>query len=128
MFQGDGMHNSAALLPDLIALGIRVLVYAGEADMMCNYVGNQQWMEALENPFQQEFNAAKLVPFVTLKGKKDKKVGSIKVAGPGAGNFTYVSIERAGHMVPFDQPEVALDLFDRVSLSTPLSFDVRAPD
>lgn len=67
--------------------------------MMCNYVGNQQWMEALENPFQEEFNAAKLVPYVTLKGKKNKKVGSIKVAGPGAGNLTYISIEGAGHMV-----------------------------
>ena len=53
----------------------------------------------MENPFQEEFNAAKLVPYVTLKGKKDKKVGSIKVAGPGAGNLTYVSIEQAGHMV-----------------------------
>lgn len=27
MFQGDGMHNSAALIPDLLASGIRVLVY-----------------------------------------------------------------------------------------------------
>jgi cathepsin A (carboxypeptidase C) len=29
MMQGDGMHNSAALLPDLINDGIRLLVYAG---------------------------------------------------------------------------------------------------
>lgn len=26
MFQGDGMHNSAALIPDLLASGIRVLI------------------------------------------------------------------------------------------------------
>lgn len=31
MYQGDGMHNSAALLPDLINDGIRLLVYAGNA-------------------------------------------------------------------------------------------------
>jgi cathepsin A (carboxypeptidase C) len=31
MFQGDGMHNSALLLPELIDDGIRLLVYAGNA-------------------------------------------------------------------------------------------------
>ena len=30
---GDGMHNSALLLPDLINDGIRLLVYAGNAGM-----------------------------------------------------------------------------------------------
>lgn len=29
--QGDGMHNSATLLPELIEDGIRLLVYAGNA-------------------------------------------------------------------------------------------------
>ena len=29
--QGDGAHNSAALLPDLVNDGIRLLVYAGNA-------------------------------------------------------------------------------------------------
>jgi cathepsin A (carboxypeptidase C) len=29
--QGDGMHNSALLLPDLVEDGIRLLVYAGNA-------------------------------------------------------------------------------------------------
>lgn len=28
---GDGMHNSAALLPELINDGVRLLVYAGNA-------------------------------------------------------------------------------------------------
>jgi len=31
MLQGDGMHNSGALLPDLVNDGIRLLVYAGNA-------------------------------------------------------------------------------------------------
>lgn len=31
MAQGDGMHNSAALLPELLEDGIRILIYAGEA-------------------------------------------------------------------------------------------------
>lgn len=33
MFQGDGMHNSALLLPELVNGGVRLLVYAGNAGM-----------------------------------------------------------------------------------------------
>lgn len=36
--QGDGMHNSAPLLTPLIDNGIRLLVYAGNADIMCNFM------------------------------------------------------------------------------------------
>ena len=36
--QGDGMHNSAALLPELLEDGKRLLVYAGNADAMCNFM------------------------------------------------------------------------------------------
>jgi cathepsin A (carboxypeptidase C) len=31
MLQGDGMHNSALLLPELVNDGVRLLVYAGNA-------------------------------------------------------------------------------------------------
>ena len=36
--QGDGMHNSAALLPEIINDDVKLLVYAGNADAMCNYM------------------------------------------------------------------------------------------
>ncbi len=32
------MHNSAALLPELLEDGMRLLVYAGNADAMCNFM------------------------------------------------------------------------------------------
>lgn len=35
---GDGMRNSARLLPELIDNGVRLLVYAGNADMGCNFM------------------------------------------------------------------------------------------
>lgn len=34
MMQGDGMHNSALLLTDLVNDGVRLLIYAGNADYM----------------------------------------------------------------------------------------------
>ena len=37
-FQADSMHDYSDLLPELINDGIRLLVYAGNADYMCNYI------------------------------------------------------------------------------------------
>ena len=36
--QGDGARNRAKLLPELVESGIRLLIYAGDADMACNYI------------------------------------------------------------------------------------------
>ena len=38
LFQGDGSRNSALLLTDLVNDGVRLLVYAGNADYMCNFI------------------------------------------------------------------------------------------
>lgn len=38
LMQGDGVHNSADLLPELINDGVRLLVYAGITDFMCNFI------------------------------------------------------------------------------------------
>ena len=46
--QGDGAHNSAALLPDLVEDGVRLLVYAGNADMMCNFMVRDSVVLGLE--------------------------------------------------------------------------------
>jgi cathepsin A (carboxypeptidase C) len=37
--QGDGTHNSAALLPEIIDDGLRLLVYAGNAGELCFHDG-----------------------------------------------------------------------------------------
>ncbi|KAH7339033.1 serine carboxypeptidase [Rhizoctonia solani] len=125
MMQGDGMHNAAALLPELVEDGVRLLIYAGNADFMCNAIGNLQWLEKLETSFQADFQAAKHVPFVPLSSKTNKPAGFVKTAGGKgqftAGNITYVQIYDAGHMVPYDQPEAALDMFVRWIMDTPLT-------
>lgn len=35
LMTGDSQHNSAMLLPDMLAAGVRVLIYAGVEDAMC---------------------------------------------------------------------------------------------
>ncbi|KAG2052226.1 hypothetical protein BDR06DRAFT_1009728 [Suillus hirtellus] len=38
MLQGDSMQNTPLLLTDMINDGVRLLIYAGNADMMSNYM------------------------------------------------------------------------------------------
>ena len=45
---GDWMLRSDDRLPDLLHAGVRVLIYAGDQDLSCNWVGNRRWVDALE--------------------------------------------------------------------------------
>ncbi|KAF8655864.1 hypothetical protein AX16_002947 [Volvariella volvacea WC 439] len=96
-FQGDGMHNSARLLPELINNNVRLLVYAGNADMMCNYLGNARWVEQLDTKFAAEYSKTKAIPWVTAE--TGLLAGEVRSAGGGgftAGNVTFVNVYDAG--------------------------------
>ncbi|KAG6856735.1 hypothetical protein H0H87_001335 [Tephrocybe sp. NHM501043] len=97
VMQGDGMHNSALLLPELVNDGVRLLVYAGNADMMCNFIGNERWVEELDTKYQREFSVTKSVPWIT--SKSGTVAGEVRSAGGGgftAGNVTFVTVFEAG--------------------------------
>ncbi|KAI0688122.1 carboxypeptidase C [Cytidiella melzeri] len=124
--QGDGMHNSAALLPDIINDDVKLLVYAGNADSMCNFMGNEAWVEKLEHKFHSEFVKSVSTKWTTLgSGRVAGEVRSAGGNGFTAGNVTFVQVYEAGHMVPFDQPEAALDMFTRWITDVPLAFNVQ---
>lgn len=93
------------LVPDLLER-IPVLVYAGDADFICNWLGNLAWTEALEWPGQKDYKKAEMK---TLKNDLGDKSGFIK----SSGNFTFARIHAAGHMVPYDQPLNSLDMFNK---------------
>ncbi|KAK3379530.1 Alpha/Beta hydrolase protein [Lasiosphaeria ovina] len=106
LFQGDWMQPFHRLVPGILK-EIPVLIYAGDADYICNWLGNQAWTEALEWPGKKGFNKASIKD-LTLDGA-DKEYGKVKAAG----NFTFMRIYAAGHMVPMDQPEHSLDFLNR---------------
>jgi cathepsin A (carboxypeptidase C) len=106
LFQGDWMQPFHRLVPGLLE-EIPVLIYAGDADYICNWLGNQAWTEALEWPGKKDFNAAKIKD-LKLAGA-EKEYGKVKASG----NFTFMQVYQAGHMVPMDQPENSLDFLNR---------------
>ncbi|KAF4730678.1 hypothetical protein FOZ63_028934, partial [Perkinsus olseni] len=50
--------NYHQFLPDALNEGLRILVYAGDRDLMCNWMGNLAWMEELHWKGAAGFRAA----------------------------------------------------------------------
>ncbi|KAL9123049.1 MAG: hypothetical protein Q9187_000400 [Circinaria calcarea] len=108
LFQGDWMKPFHRLVPNIIT-EIPVLIYAGDADFICNWLGNQAWANALEWPGKKAFNNAETVD-LKIDGVPDgRKIGEVK----SSGNFTFMRLHAGGHMVPLDQPEASLEFFNR---------------
>ncbi|KAL8664632.1 MAG: hypothetical protein Q9202_002902 [Teloschistes flavicans] len=85
---------------------VRVALYYGDADYICNWFGGQAVSNALNYTNKAEFAAAGYVPF-TVGGTEYGEVREY-------GNFSFTRIYEAGHEVPFYQPEASLELFRRV--------------
>ncbi|GAB1524893.1 hypothetical protein RhiTH_008049 [Rhizoctonia solani] len=109
---GDAARNSALLLPDLINDGVRMLIYVGDADLLCPGTGQILWMEHLGTMFQQKFIDSPATDFRT----HNRTAGFVRSTGGNkeAGRIAYVELFEAGHMAPHDQPDAALDMFNRV--------------
>jgi len=102
---GDWMKSFENLLPDLMADGIEVLVYAGDCDYICNWLGNKAWTQILDWDHKDEFNAADDKEW-QLEGKTVAKHRS-------ANHFHFMQVYGAGHMVPKDQPAASLEMVNK---------------
>ncbi|KAI0236826.1 hypothetical protein L0F63_001507 [Massospora cicadina] len=104
---GDWMKPYVRDVPVLLEGGIRVLIYAGDADFICNWMGNKAWTKKLPWSGQNQFVKAKDHIWINPEN------------GEGAGefrhykNFAFLRVFKAGHMVPYDQPSAAAEMFNR---------------
>ncbi|KAF7367689.1 Carboxypeptidase [Mycena sanguinolenta] len=93
----------------LLERGVRVLIYVGTYDWSCNWVGNERWTLALEWSGQAAFAAEPLHPWAIGDDFTKGRAGLAR----SAKGLTFVTIDKAGHMVPYDKPKEALDLVQR---------------
>lgn len=105
-FADDWMKRFDLDLVPLLNSGIRITVYAGDLDFICNWLGNQAWTLALQWNGAKGFNAA---PFNDWH-VNGQVAGSVRTYG----GFSFVRVTDAGHMVPADQPKNALSLVTTV--------------
>lgn len=127
LFQGDWMLPIQRAVPAILE-EVPILVYAGDTDFICNWLGNRAWTEALEWHGKPAYNAEPTKNLtrrsnvygsigdsvgdsvdVSTSADGGKVVGSVK----SSGNLTFVRLFAGGHMIPHDQPEASLDVFNR---------------
>ena len=107
MFAGDWMKPYHKNVIDLLEKELPVLIYAGDKDFICNWLGNQAWTNELLWSGKDDFNDAKTKKMFLDDGKTH--IGDVK-------NFDYFTFARmfeAGHMVPYDQPEASMSMLNR---------------
>jgi len=111
--ESDWMKDYQQKIVGPIESGVRGLIYAGDLDFICNWLGNQAWSLALPWKGQKEFAATNPVEW-----KVDgEAAGSIRQA-KGLTNFTFVRVYGGGHMVPMDKPPAALQLVNQFITDT----------
>ncbi|KAI9204358.1 Alpha/Beta hydrolase protein [Polychytrium aggregatum] len=103
---GEGYWTSADHVSELLAQNIKVLVYAGDADWICNWIGNEHWLEKMEWRGQDGFLSAGNLPWISYT--TGSRAGTLRVYE----NLAFVKIFEAGHMVPYDQPRHSLEIFN----------------
>jgi cathepsin A (carboxypeptidase C) len=116
----DMPRNMVPQVKFVLEAGVDVLVYNGNYDLACNTWGNLRWTAGMPWSGQMEYATKLLVPWYANVGGKSVKAGTMKEVRAGklidsrtdrkAGRFSFVSIDKAGHMVPTDQPEVSLQM------------------
>ncbi|THY32661.1 peptidase S10, serine carboxypeptidase [Aureobasidium pullulans] len=103
---GDFVYNNFLTdLEELLAQGLRISLFYGDADYICNWFGGEAISLAMNYTHSKEFAAAGYEPF-TVDGTEYGEVRQY-------GNFSFLRIYDAGHEVPYYQPQAALALFNR---------------
>lgn len=108
----DFMRDLSPKVPQLLAAHVRVLIYAGDQDYICNWIGNSWWVNAMPWSGALEYSQSVWQPF--LVG------GEVAGAGRVAEPLTFLRVYDAGHMVPMDQPARSLEMLRRFIGNQPL--------
>jgi hypothetical protein len=98
----DFMASFAGDVALLVDGGVPVIGYYGDTDTMCDFIGGKHWMMAMSWSKQAEWNEAPDENW-TAFGKVAGKRRSL-------GGLTYLRVFDSGHLVPQDQPAVALTM------------------
>jgi len=93
----DDMQKTSEVLIPAILTKIPVMIYNGNYDLICDWMGTAAWSDEMVWPGQQKFLSA---PNTTWIGANGQSAGFYKTAM----GLVRVVVANAGHMSPFDQP------------------------
>ena len=96
-------YNQEEYTVPVLLDSIRILIYAGRNDFICNHASNYAWVSDMDWNLKGEWNAAPHKVWSSADGKTVK--GYVQAYGP----LSFVSVTAAGHMVT-NQP-IGIPLF-----------------
>ncbi|KAJ9136912.1 Carboxypeptidase [Pleurostoma richardsiae] len=107
---GDSGRSLLSTLSTVVKSGINVLIWAGDADWICNWMGNI----AVADSIGGSAFASTAVKSYTVSGTQ---YGEYKTSS----NLNWLRVYAAGHEVPYYQPQAALQAFWQIMQKKPLS-------
>jgi carboxypeptidase C (cathepsin A) len=103
---GDWMLNLAPKVTDILNDGsLDVLVYSGDKDFICNWRGGEAWTHGCKWSGQKDFQKSDYADWKV----GTSPAGSLKTYK----NLKFLRVFEAGHMVPMNQPEAALQMLNQ---------------
>lgn len=102
---GDWVTNLQNSVINVLNHGVKVLVYSGDKDWICNWRGGEAWTHSLQWSKKDNFN----------KQEYQKWKAGTDIGGEfkNVDNFTFLRVYDAGHMVPMDQPAFSLEMLNQ---------------
>jgi carboxypeptidase C (cathepsin A) len=110
---GDDSRSFMSTLASVVSSGIQVVLWAGDADWICNYEGGFNVANSLSWSGQSQFVNTALKSY-TVNGAS---TGLYKTVN----NLSWLQVYAAGHEVPYYQPATALQVFKQTLSQKPLS-------
>lgn len=110
---GDDSRTFLPTLSTVVQSGITVLIWAGDADWICNWFGGLATAEAITYSGSAAFKS-KAVANYNVNGVAGGTFKSV-------GNLSWLRVFGAGHEVPFYQPALALQVFKQTMQKQPIS-------
>uniref|UniRef100_A0A8D2KYT3 Carboxypeptidase n=1 Tax=Varanus komodoensis TaxID=61221 RepID=A0A8D2KYT3_VARKO len=95
----------------LSVMKYRILLYNGDVDMACNFLGDEWFVDSL----QQKVAVSRRPWIFTDENGQDQIGGFVKEFA----NIAFLTVKGAGHMVPTDKPRAAFSMFKRFITQQP---------
>lgn len=113
------MDFSGNLLPlyDTLLRKYRMLIYSGDTDACVPTWGTVDWIDSLNLPVKKEWRQW-TAPLTSSPDAKRQRAGYVK--DYAVNNFTFATVQGAGHMVPTYKPNFALQMLSRWLEGKPL--------
>ncbi|XP_053544969.1 lysosomal protective protein-like [Bombina bombina] len=96
---------------ELLKKKYRILLYYGDVDMACNFLGANWFVHSLNQPLQVQNR-----PWYYYENEQKQIGGFVEVFT----NLTFLTIKGAGHMAPTDKPNPVFTMFSRFIHNEPI--------